>query len=113
MSCAALWRAAILGLLLTAVAVDAATKTLAWDHDGQYTVHYTIYRSTDNGAVYTSYGQTPVGTRTFVDAAVPTGTALCYKVSATGAGGESGASGALCFSVPQPPAVPVNLRLLP
>ena len=107
--------AACLLLLLGVLPVQAALvqKTLLFDHDGLRTTHYTVSRSTDNGGTFVPYGQTLVGTRSFTDAAVPTGTTLCYEVTATGEGGTSAPSTRLCFQVPEPPEVPLNLRRAP
>jgi hypothetical protein len=68
---------------------------LSWTDNSGGTASFEVHRRTSGGA-YAQIATTGTGATSYADSTVAASTSYCYKVNATGAGGDSGFSNEAC-----------------
>ena len=92
---AAIAIAVLLGATLSPATAHAATLSLSWtDHAGG-TASFEVHRRTGQGT-YSQIATTGTGATSYVDSTLAASTSYCYRVNATGAGGDSPLSNEAC-----------------
>ena len=105
---AAIAIAVLLGATLSPATAHAATLSLSWtDHAGG-TVSFEVHRKTGAGS-YAQIATTGIGATSYVDSTVAASTSYCYKVNATGVGGDSPFSNEACATSAAAPGLSVTV----
>ena len=94
----------VLGFLLFAVPVRAATLTLTWEDNSGNEDGFKIERRLGNTGAFTEIGQVGVDTTSFVDT-TSDDKVYCYQVRATNLAGDSDPSNIACGPKPAAPGV--------